>query len=248
MRFGMLSLGLLASALTLGGCVAQTGDEPAVSDSEDVTASPSGVFVATANEKAGGDIAFITTVARPNMKTTKCDDGKLHATCVIGSLDVSALHLTPAKQLKLEEAFRAGHALVKGTVVAAPKNLPLTVPHMARIVVTKAWLGAGGNDVGEFDTFYVVKQRAMACAGCATVLETLLNSTKNEAVFTADIANVTGASKTEIAAGNQALQVGGDGLIAAGINHTLISCHPGPGNGCQHDSNFVATDFYLPVQ
>src|SRR5207253_9080020 len=127
MRSIVLSLALV-STFTLGGCVAQTADDG--SDTEDATASASGIFVVTKNEKAGGDIAFITTVKRANMASTKCDDGKAHATCIIGEVDLGSLHLSSAKQLKLEQAFRAGHALLKGTVVPAPKNLPISVPHM----------------------------------------------------------------------------------------------------------------------
>ncbi len=239
-----LPFALIAVSCALTGCVADTGDQPA-DESDDVTASNSGVFIATANEKAGGDIAYITTVKRANMAKTKCDDGKSHATCIVGGLDFSALHLSAAKQQQIDAAFRAGHALLEGKLVAAPANLPLSVPHMARIVVTKAWIGASGATIDALDSVYQVRARAEACNGCATIGEDLVNSSGGGAVYSVNLDGVA-ASKTELAAASKAMGIGGPGLLVAGLNHTLI--HGGVGSGVTSKSDLYASEFYLPFQ
>src|SRR5205085_643386 len=104
----------LAALVALPGCGGSDDGIDAVEG--DATAKSAKVFVAVSDEPAGGDIASITSVKAVNEAKTKCADGTSTASCDVVGLDLSALQLTDAKQAKLEKAFRAGHALLKGKI------------------------------------------------------------------------------------------------------------------------------------
>jgi hypothetical protein len=236
---------LVVASMFVGGCVNQGGDATTESE-EDLTAKSTGLFVATSNEPAGGDIANITQVKRANSTKTKCADGKSRATCSIVGLDFSALGLSDSKEAKLDAAFRAGHAILQGKIQNGKGSK--TTPAFTEIVVSAAWMGAGGNDLAAGDQIYSVGhliQNFMCLNGpCATINETLENTTTARHINNVDLDGV-GASNTELGDATDEMKIGGGGLLVGGFNATLISSQVNIGTTSVTTLN--ATDFYLPV-
>lgn len=211
-------------------------------DEQDLTAKATGLFVAVSNDTAGGDFANITTVKRANSSKTKCTDGKGAATCTAIALDFSALNLTASKTAKIDAAFRDGHAIVQGTL----KNVDGPPPSHAKIpaiVVTAAWIGAGGNDLVASDKLYQVQHvvqnwMCLQAHPCPNINETIANGTKSIRIEDV-IFDGVGASKTELKKASDAMLIGGGGLLVAGGNAK-------EGTGGSAVTNLEAVDFYLP--
>jgi hypothetical protein len=242
MRLALFSALLVASTF-VAGCATEDPGTTASAE-EELTAKATGVFVATDNEASGGDFANVTTVRRANATKTKCADGKAASTCKAVGLDLSALGLTSTKESKLDAAFRSGHAIVQGTLknVKADPSGHVTVP---TIVVTAAWMSAGQNDLAASDKLYFVQHAVqnwmcLQAHPCPNINETSVNGTKTVRIEDVILDGV-GASKTELKKADDAMLVGGGGLLVAGVNAK-------EGTGSNAVTNLEAVDFYLPYQ
>ena len=115
------------------------------------------------------------------------------------------------------------------------------------IVVTAAWIGAGGNDLADADQLFTVGhavQNWMCLNGpCATINEKRENTTTTTRINDVDLDGV-GASKTELGKASDAMNIGGGGLLVGGFNTKLVSSKVNIGTTVVTTLN--ASDFYLP--
>ncbi len=233
---------LVVVSMFAAGCVGSAGDPTTSAAEEELTAKNTGLFVALSNEPSGGDFANITTIKRASSSKTKCADGSSAASCTAIGLDFSALNLSATKEAKLDAAFRAGHAVLQGKLqnTAASPSSHVSVPE---IVVTAAWIGAGGNDLADTDKLYTVGHviqnwMCLAAHPCPNINEATANLTTTKRIEEVDFDGV-GASKTELDKAEKAMLIGGGGLLVGGVNEKQKL------QGATV-TNLAATDFYLP--
>jgi hypothetical protein len=233
----ILSLGI-AITLSLLACSGSSSDAAPngdTGDEQDATAAK--FWVAQP-----GPGPFVVKLA--NRTKTACGDGTSSATCTVFMVDYSALNLSASDQAKLDGAFRAGHAIVQGKLDVNPDD-----DRAKKLVAAAAWTGAGGKDVGSFDSYYRVTGRILngmcvhnACGPLTS--QQLLNKSGGAEDVAVDLTQAN-ATKAEQADGATQYGVGQPGLLVAGIDHTLV--HGEVGVGVSNSSTLVATDFYLPV-
>jgi len=237
MRSWLLLLGLGVWAV---GCVgAETGGESADATEEDTSAGT--LFVAVGVNPGGGDLPSLTKVKLADRKTTKCDDGELHASCAV-LVDYSDLNLTDAKESHLRKEFNAKHAILQGKIVPATVVSP-TVPAVAVLKVTAAWMGATNSAPKSSEKFFRAHDRIQSadCANTFTCPKINLH-TLNTKSTASDIAvealdfSISGASKTEITKAQNLMEIGAVGLLVRGNTYF--------GNGW---GSLAMTEFFLPV-
>ena len=241
----VLALLILASSILAMGCSGTDSAAPDTGDDQDVTSSSGTAFFVAAGAQPAGAI----NVKIANRATTACADGAKKDACPAQFVDYSALKLDAAGTAKLDKAVHAGHAVLQGKLVTKSPQLgsPASGPELR---VSAAWVGAAGKDPAEFDSFFRLSNMVLngVCVNggnCARQREQLLNKTTAPITIpTADLSRI-GASTKELAAADTQLAIGGPGLLAVGINHTLVSAVVG--QGVTNTSTFAVTDFYLPV-
>ena len=225
-----------ASSSDTGGSGAATGDE------QDVV-SGKGVYRVVGAGLTGG-----SAVRLVNRTTTKCSDGKSQGSCTIVKLDSSGLKLDSDTADQLEKAFFAGHALVQGSLTTETTKDPGSF-QLPILKANAAWIGAAGKDPGQSDSVYRVTKRILNgfCTGpCGELNEALVNSTKAASeISTMDLSG-SGAKKPDLDSADAETQIGAEGLLIVGINHSLV--HGTVGQGVETQTTLVATDFYLPVK
>lgn len=232
-----LASALVFASMFAAGCSTENADVG--TNDEDLTAAKAtGLFLVLSNDATSN----VATVKRANATQTKCTNGKAAASCSVTTLDLGAMGLSATKAAKLDAAFRAGHAIVQGTLKLSDAD-PKTNKKVSEIVVTAAWVGAGGNDLDKSDKIYLAQHAVqtwmcLQAHPCPNINETPANGTKTTRIEDVILDGV-GASKTELSKAKDAMLIGGGGLLVAGANVK-------EGSGASAVTNLEAVDFYLP--
>src|SRR5262249_5140890 len=106
-----LTFASLASlfALTIGCSGAPGATQNDDSSDDALTGANGGLYIGSAPGLTGG-----ISVHLANAKTTKCADGSRKSICAVFVVDYSNLNLSAADEKSLDDAFKAGQAVVKG--------------------------------------------------------------------------------------------------------------------------------------
>jgi hypothetical protein len=170
-----------------------------------------------------------------NRAATLCADGTYQKQCYAPILDWSALGLDIEAEGRLETAFRARHALARGTleIVTTPFG------RLPGLVVSDAWLGVTGNE--PWGRFFGLLPSGIVCITdpCPSLISIWLNRPRRFFAHSLDLAQ-SGATPEQIAAGLESL-VQGPGLLVVGKPRKIT----GPaGIGFE----IVAREFYTKVE
>jgi hypothetical protein len=243
MSFRALLPFVAVSLLACSGASSSDTGSSQAGDEQDVV-SGKGIYAAVGKGVTGG-----TAVKLVNRSTTKCSDGKSQGSCTIVKLDSSGMNLDSDTADALQKAFDDGHALVQGTLTTETTKDPGSF-ELPILKITAAWMGAGGKDPAQTDSVYrvthLIQNKLCGQGGsCATFHEELVNSTKGASdIMSLDLSGA-GAKKPDVDSGNNETDIGAEGLLVVGINHTLV--HGTAGGDVSNIPTLVATDFYLPV-
>ncbi len=107
---------------------------------------------------------------RVNRGNAVCADGTTQTECRILEFDYSALKLDTAAQDKLASAASSGQALLRGTIT---KTAPIGGSTYDKLVVQEAWVARAL--LTPSGVFARVRQLPLACPGCASLQQELLN-------------------------------------------------------------------------
>ncbi len=232
-KLSALSIVVLAAA-----CVApvdEPGNESVEDDGAALSAQGDKYYIVTRPDyrKCISPVCSGDFVKLVNRKKTKCFASKKAEDCYVGGYDFSALGLDPATEAKLRQAVRAGEALVLGHYESYNQQFP----HIARLVVSDAWLGVSGDD--PHGRFYDVSFNGVQCVTypCPSYDAKLLNRKKTITLAGVDLGQ-TSASNQQVQAGYAALAT--TGVILAGHLEKVT----GPAGTAK---GVVASEFYSIV-
>jgi hypothetical protein len=234
--FRSLALASVASlfALTIG-CSGSPDGATAVSTDDALSAKSTGYFLGNGPGVTGG-----VSVSMANAKTTACPDGSKKSACAVLGVDFGKLALDSATETKLSNGFRDGYVVVHGKLDSKSSTL----------VADKAWLGASKADAQELDQLYLVNlevQNAECTAGSSCsgphYRQATVNDSSSKGVLEINDVSLDGpGSQSEVAQGEDEMNLGAEGLLVLGHDVTLISNH-----NAETTRTLLATNFFLPV-
>jgi Domain of unknown function (DUF6748) len=244
--FRALSLVSLASlfALTVG-CSGSPDAQGEDTTDDALTASNTGYFVGFGPGLTGG-----ISVHLANAKTTKCADGSRKGVCGIFSIDYSQLHLGAGDEKALDEAFQAGHAVIKGRLAMSNdgphKTLPATFP---LLIAEQAWKGVASKPQSDDLDQLVRVNFAIQNELCSTVdgncqkfNQVSVNVTRSASIQINDVSLDGLGGKQDQLDAQEEMKIGAEGLLVLGHDVALVSNHD-----AHTTRTLLATDFYLPV-
>lgn len=177
-------------------------------------------------------------VRRVNYSTTRCADGRWRNECYAAQADFSALGLTDDALAAFREATLAGHAVVRGRLLAETYG---TYGNLGRFVAQEGWQAL--TDAAPSGTFSRVHDNGIRCfaAPCFSQAQLRLNSTRESTLSALDVSGIAGL--TDEQNGLLSAELGTDhGVIFAGPTRTVPNAGPA-GSG----RTLVATQAYLRV-
>lgn len=242
-----IALASIASLLALTvGCSGAPDASPGDSTDDALSAQNGGYFVGVAPGLTGG-----ISVHLANAKTTTCADGTKKSVCGIASVDYSALNLSSAEQTALDSAFKAGHAVIKGKLGMSNDGPNKTLPATFLVLhATAAWKGVAANaQAGDLDQVYLVSHRILNAmcaqnASCPLFNQQQVNvATPATALAIQNVSLDSAGSQSDLAAAEDEMKIGAEGLLVLGHDVTLVSNH-----NAETTRTLLAADFYLPVK
>jgi len=175
-----------------------------------------------------------------NQALTRCADGTMQKECHAIELNTTALGWTDEQRAAFDAQFSQGLAIVRATLDPEPRGL-----YTGDVLnVSEAWQGQATHK--GWGDFFRVKDTGIRCiaAPCPSLGVTKLNVGKDP-IYASDIdLQHTGASKTAVAAGQDALY--STGILANGALGTVKIATPQ--GGTVRGKKFLASQFYLPAK
>ncbi len=191
--------------------VLPTSDAPA----EALTAYPNATFFIVTHpdlRRCAWPLCGGFFTQRVNNSTTICADGTSGSECRILEFDYSRLMLDTASRDKLAAYVEKGQALLRGRIV---KTAPILGATYNKLVAEQAFIARAL--VTPSGRFARVQELPLDCAGCATNLYSLLNSSVTPQRFHKVIFDPTHFSTTLAAELQTALSTQAEGILTAGV-------------------------------
>lgn len=221
---------LVSLTATVGGCVAATTDDQAVTQSEVRASTVSeGYFLVTRRDprECASALCGGWLVRRVNDSKGSCPSGEtlFDEECYFSAINLSPIGLSAREEHDLRASMEAGHVIVRGRYLASSEV------GVGTFDVTAAWLGATGSPpVGRFLT---VKSNDAPCMRSVCPLYVASTLNVDGQIMLADVT----LDQTRRAADDRKMKLVTERLHADGA---LLA-------GDLVEANFVASELFLPA-